>query len=287
MFAGFNLRKKREFRIILIVIFPYLPPMSDLTKYMQNNNRIFVLIFSVLVALLLIYLSLYISFLIYLVPVGVFIVMHYLKMWRLVPRILGATVVFFVAVVLASVIFGYALFDSSGVTGQSLANGSNVIASVEPFNHEASTYNFTFSISGNQTLYTYYMNIKGISNGYYANISQAQLSTSHNATGALMISYVATNITPTGVYEYYLYFDNGTSVISNVGPVFSAGAIIELYLLDLTPGFMITFELIFVVGAFIARSISNSASMRKRYLNPPPPPQPDQVSEPDNQDLPK
>ena len=261
--------------------------MSDLTKYMQNNNRIFVLIFSVLVALLLIYLSLYISFLIYLVPVGVFIVMHYLKMWRLVPRILGATVVFFVAVVLASVIFGYALFDSSGVSGQSLANGSNVIASVEPFNHEASTYNFSFSVSGNQTLYTYYMNIKGVSNGYFANISQAQLSTSHNATGALLISYVANNITPTGVYEYYLYFDNGTSVISNVGPVFSVGAIIELYLLDLTPGFMITFELIFVVGAFIARSISNSASMRKRYLNPPPPPQPDQVSEPDNQDLPK
>jgi hypothetical protein len=235
----------------------------------------------------LIYLSLFISFLIYLVPVGVFIVMHYLKMWRLVPRILGATVIFFVAVVLASVIFGYALFDSSGVTGQPLANGSSVIASVEPFNHESSTYNFTFSISGNQTLYTYYMNIRGISNGYYANISQAQLSTAHNATGSLVISYVANNITPTGVYEYYFYFDNGTSVISNVGPVFSVGAIIELYLLDLTPGFMITFELIFIVGAFIARSISNSASMRKRYLNPPTPPQPDQVSEPENQDMPK
>ena len=56
--------------------------------------------------------------------------------------------------------------------------------------------------------------------------------TSHNATGALLISYVATNITPTGVYEYYFYFDNGPSVISNVGPVFSVGAIIELYPLD-------------------------------------------------------
>ena len=264
--------------------------MSDLTKYMQNNNRIFVLIFSVLVALLLIYLSLYIPVLIYFVPVGVFIVMHYLKMWRLVPRILGATAVFFVAVVLTSVIFGYVLFDSSGVVDQSLPNGSNVIASVEPFNHEASTYNFTFSISGNQTLYTYYVNIRGVFNGYYANISQAQLSTSHNATGALMISYVATNITPTGLYEYCLYFDNGTSVIGNNGPVFSVGASIEFLLLKLTPGVMITFELIFVVGAFIARSISNSASMRKRYLNPPPPPsppQPDQVLEGDDQDTPK
>ena len=290
MFTGFSFREKRGFRIILIVIFPYLPSMSDLTKYMQNNNRIFVLIFSVLVALLLIYLSLYIPVLIYFVPVGVFIVMHYLKMWRLVPRILGATAVFFVAVVLTSVIFGYVLFDSSGVVDQSLPNGSNVIASVEPFNHEASTYNFTFSISGNQTLYTYYVNIRGVFNGYYANISQAQLSTSHNATGALMISYVATNSTPTGLYEYCLYFDNGTSVIGNNGPVFSVGASIEFLLLKLTPGVMITFELIFVVGAFIARSISNSASMRKRYLNPPPPPsppQPDQVLEGDDQDTPK
>lgn len=263
--------------------------MSDLTKFMQNNNRIFVLIFSVLVAVLLIYLSLFIGFLVYLVPVGVFIVMHYLKMWKLVPRILGATVVFFVVVVLASVIFGYALYDSSGVSGQSLSNGATVIASVEPFSHEASEYNFTFSITGNQTLYTYYVTVVGISNGYKANISEAQLLTSHNATGALDISYISTNLTPTGVYEYYFFFDNGTSEISNVGPVFSVGAIIELYLLDLTPGFMITFELIFVVGAFIARSISNSAAMRKRYLNPPPPspPQPDQVLEGDNPDTPK
>ncbi len=258
--------------------------MSDLAKFLQSNNRIFVLIFSTLIALALIYLSLYISILIYFVPVEVFIVMHYLKMWRLIPRILGATVVFFIAVVLASVIFGYALYDSSGVSAQSLSNGSTVTASVEPFNHAATSYNFTFSIAGNQTLYSYYMIIHGVSNGYTANISESHLSKGYNSTGALVISYVATNITNTGVYEYYFYFDNGTSVISSVGPLFSVGAIIELYLLDLTPGFMITFELIFVVGAFIARSISNSASMRKRYLNPPTPPQPDMSAETESQD---
>ena len=293
MFLGYSFGEKRGFRIILIVIFPYLPPMSDLTKYMQNNNRIFVLIFSVLVALLLIYLSIFIPLLIYLVPVGVFIVMHYLKMWRLVPRILGATVAFFLVVILVSLIYGPVVFHGSGVQTQTLPSGAIITASVEPYNHEGSTYNFSFSFEGNQTVYSYFMVIKGVFNGYYANISEGRLSTWHNATGALVISYVLSNIsTSGGVYLYKLCFDpnsHGYASVQNEGPVFSVGASIEYLLLTLTPGIMITYELIFVVGAFIARSISNSAAMRKRYLNPPPPspPQPDQVLEGDNPDTPK
>ncbi len=248
--------------------------MASSDNIFQQHSTISALVFSILLALLFIYLSLFISFIIYFIPVEVFFVMHYLKVWRFKQRILGATIVFFVAVIFAAGLYAQTLYTSNGVEAQKLSNGSYVIASVDPFNHTSSSYNFSFSISGNESIHNYYLLIRGLNTNYLANISESQIGTANNSTGALILYYHDITLVPSGIYEYYLYFDNGTSVVSSVGPIFSTTPLFELYIYDLAPPFMLTFELIFIVGLFIARSISNSARLRNNQLRPrTPPPQ--------------
>ena len=246
--------------------------MNPILAALQRQSRISVILVSIILGALLVYLSLFESILIYLVPVEVFFVMHYLKFYRFKPRILGGTVIFFIIVIIAAGIYAQALYTSTGVESQSLANGSNITASVTPFNHQSTSYNFTFAIAGNQSIGSYYMQVKGIDNHYFVNVSEQHILRGYNSSHDLILSYIDNNITPSGIYEYYLYFANGTTPVSSIGPLFSSVPVFELYLLDLTPSFMLIFELIFVVGLLIARSISNSAKMRNMPPKVPPPP---------------
>ncbi len=248
--------------------------MNPIVAALQKQARISVIVVSILIGTLLVYLSLFESILIYLVPVEVFFVMHYLKFYRFKPRIIGATVIFFVIVIAAAGIYAQALYTSNGVESQSLANGSNITASVTPFNHQATSYNFSFAIAGNQSIGSYFILVKGINNHYFVNVSENNILKGYNSNHDLILYYHDDNITPSGIYEYYLYFANGTTPVSSIGPLFSSTPVFELYLLDLTPSFMLIFELIFVVGLLIARSISNSAKMRN--IPPKVPPAPDQ-----------
>ena len=131
--------------------------MNPIVAALQRQARISVLVISILIGALLVYLSLFESILIYLVPVEVFFVMHYLKFYRFKPRILGATVIFFVVLIVAAGIYTPAFYSSYKVVTRPLANGSNITASVTPFDQVSTSYNFSFAIAGNQSIGSYFI----------------------------------------------------------------------------------------------------------------------------------
>ena len=249
--------------------------MNSIVELLRRQNRLSVILISILIGVLLVYLSLFEEFLYILVPVEVFFVMHYLKFYRFKPRILGATVIFYVIVIVAAGIYGTVLSEG-GVHSESFANGSNIASSVT-FNQVSDGYNFSFTIAGNQSIGSYFLIIKGISNSYSVNVSESDISVGYNTNHDLVLSYLDDNITPSGAYVYCLDFGNlskPSPVGPWFGPVFSFAVIFELFLIRLTISFFVLYEIIFIVGLLIARSISNSARMRN--IPPKVPPVPDQ-----------
>lgn len=247
---------------------------NAILELLQRYNRISVILISILASLFLIYLSLYIYYAIYFVPVAAFFVMHYLKFYRFLPRLVASMLISFVAVLLMSGIYASIIQSSSGVSTAELTNGTIVTASVTPFNHEASDYNFSFVLSGNTSLDGYYVLVQGIGNTYSANYS-SQISSINDSNGNVTLYVHDSNLPATGAYEYSLFLSNGTRLASNTGPVFSAYALFPPLLASLGPSFWILFELIFVIGVFVARSFSHSMS----YRNPPQVPPGEEFSE--------
>ena len=254
--------------------------MNSIIELLRRQNRISVIVVSILIGTLLLYLSIFETFLYIFIPVEVFFVMHYLKFYRFKPRLLGATVIFYILVIIASGIYGPVLYSSSGVEYHAFNNGSNITAAVTPFNNVSNEYNFSFTIAGNQSIGSYYIVIVGIFNSYHRlNVSEQNITVGYNPSHDLVLSYQVNNLTTSGLYEYCLYFGKNFSKPASVnsvgpvfGPVFSAAAAFEFLILNLSIPWMLVFELIFVVGLLIARSISNSARMRNMPPKVPPPP---------------
>ena len=237
---------------------------SPILELLRRYNRISVILISMLTSLAIIYVSLYISIFIYTLPVAAFVVMHYLKFYKFVPRLAASLLITFIAIIMASGVYAETLYTSNGVEAQSLANGTNITATVTPFNHPATDYNFSFSLTGNKSIGNYYIVVQGLSNNYLANYSGRTMS-ENDSSGALILYVHDSNLSASGAYEFSLYFANNTARVTSIGPTFSAFSLFGPFLLSVGPSYFITFELIFVIGLFIARSFSNSA----RYRNPP------------------
>ena len=72
-------------------------PLSELSEFIVKNNRVTAPIISIIASVILIYASLFISeILLFMIPVAVFIVMHYTKMYRIKTRILGSLMIFII-----------------------------------------------------------------------------------------------------------------------------------------------------------------------------------------------
>lgn len=248
---------------------------NNILELLQRYNRITVILISILTSLAIVYLSLFISYAIYFVPVAAFFVMHYLKFYRFLPRLLASLLISFVAILLMSGVYAQQIYSSSGVETGATGTGTNITASVTPYNHAASDYNFSFVLSGNTSLGEgYYIVVQGMENNYLANYSSEIISI-NDSNGNRTLYVHDTNLPSSGVYQYSLHLANGTRLANSIGPVFSVYALFVPLLLGLGPSFMITFELVFVIGLFVARSFSNSM----RYRNPPKTPSAEGVPE--------
>ncbi len=240
---------------------------NGILDLLQRYNRISVILISILITVPLVYLSLYISMVTYLIPVAAFFVMHYLKLYKFIPRLLASMLIAFVAVLLMTGFYANSVYNSGGVETGSSVIGTNITASVTPFHEVAGDYNFSFNLSGNTSIGEgYYIVVQGLDNNYFANYTSEIISV--NTSSGNRILYVHdTNLTTSGAYEYSLLNSTGVRLDYAIGPAFSMYALFVPMLLSLGPTYWITFELIFVIGLFVARSISNS--MRVRNLQPP------------------
>jgi hypothetical protein len=235
-------------------------PLSELSEFIVKNNRVTAPIISIIASVILIYASLFISsILFFMVPVAVFIVMHYTKMYRIKTRILGSLMIFIIVAILAA-----AIFSDYGYSHQqppsSTSSFGTITTYVTPFSGVNRDYNFTMVVNASSPL-----NIGefdptiNITNGVtHLVIHQSQINHINKSTRDYVFYYNSDNLSA-GIYAYNFSLNSSLYISNVLGPI---NTYETTYFEDSILGYVISdliiFELIFLIGVFLARSISNS-----------------------------
>lgn len=245
--------------------------MSDLSKTLIAYNRVSAPAIAAIVGIVIVYMSIYIPDLIFAVPVETFFVFYWLKIFGIKKRVLASLIVFLAVAIAASAMFADLVYTADGVAPPvDVQNGAVVNTSISPYLGQSSNYNVSFYISGNTTMGKYWMNVNSSTNAKFGiHVPSTEFNSVDYSNGTILIYTHITNITAPGFYYYTLFLDNGTYYVNNIGPVIASyTSLFALELLSYVPGYLIIFELIFIVGIFLARSISHSAQFSRSRTPP-------------------
>lgn len=190
-------------------------------------------------------------------PVIVFLTMHYLDMYQLKKRLLFGIVTLLIIALIACFAYSYVYYDNSGVYSTTLHGGYNVTASVSPFSGTSDYYNYSFVVSNNTAMTDYGLVIRSFSSSTPVyNLTMGELH--HTVTKNGLLIYYPNVTLPSGIYYYTFYINANNNSLTYLGPVTSVtylyGPVISQFLLS----YSLLFNLIFVAGVFVARSISHS-----------------------------
>ena len=123
-------------------------PLSELSEFIVKNNRVTAPIISIIASVILIYASLFISeILLFMIPVAVFIAMHYTKMYRIKTRILGSLMIFIIVAILAAAIFSDNVYSYQQLPISSTSSFGTITTYVAPFSGVNRDYNFTMVVN--------------------------------------------------------------------------------------------------------------------------------------------
>lgn len=245
--------------------------MNASGNILLKYNRVLAPVVSVILGVLTLYVALFIPDLEFLVPVEVFFVFHFFRIYRIKTRIIASLLVFLVIAIIAAAMYTQITYTYSGsAPPDHLGDGTVVSTAIIPYHGPVAAYNFTFFVTGNTTLTDYWLNVTSdTGSGGVIHIPESGINIIHNANGTLNLYVVLTNITSPGLYSYALYLSNSTYDVPNLGPIIASWSNLYSYeLISYIPGFMVIFELIFLVGVFIGRSFARRAPPVNR--GPPP-----------------
>lgn len=245
-------------------------------------------VISILIAVLVIYLSFYISeIIVFVVPIETFFVFHYLKVYKWTTRLAAGVVIFIVAALAFSAFYSYDVYQSSPTYSETVTPYNlTYVSNVTPFSHTGpgQTFHFVISVTDQNGSYapnysTSVVNVLGASN-FDQVLNSSQLSITTTANHSALVQFNLSNL-KAGVYDYnYSVVMNGQRVYMFSGNYFSGPintGVPELFV-KVIPTYVISylvyFELIFAVGVFIGRSIGNSRRNIPQGRNPPPGNQP-------------
>ncbi len=247
--------------------------MSTITDLLVRNNRVTAPVIAVIAGVLIVYLSIYVPFLLFAVPVVTFFIFFWLKIYKIKIRFLASLVVFLAVAIIAAGIFAGLVNSNNGRTGYiDLTNGSVIQTSITPYHGPSNDFNYSFVVSGNKSISPYWLNVSSSTSTSFAiHIPQSGFTEKTLPNGSLLLYVHLSNVTDQGVYYYRLFIGNSTTYVANIGPIMvSFTSLWAIEMISYVPGYMILFELMFLVGIFLARSISNS--MRYSRRRPPAPP---------------
>ncbi len=250
--------------------------MKKISDILLEHRMLFAPLISIVLSALIVAASLYSSvpYLYMAVPVVTFFIFYSLHIHKIKPRILGSLVVFIVTAIIAAAIFSGILYSASGQSQvQYLENGSAISTSVTPYRGPSASYNFSFSITGNTSFTSYSMVVRDLTDSSVKQIfiPQNRFNSSMSSNGTLNLYIHLNNITKKGIYGYYLFLNNNTTLYaSNLGPLITSYEnVFSAEILDFVQGYLIVFELIFLVGIFLGRSLSHSLLYGRRIKPPP------------------
>lgn len=245
--------------------------MSGLSELMIKYNRVTAPIVAAVAGVIIVYFSFYIPDLIFAIPVETFLVFFWLKIFGIKKRLLASLIVFLAVGIVASAIFADAVYSASGTAPTvQLGNGSFVSTTVSPYRGQSNDYNISYFITGNTTIGPYWVTLNSSTTTNVNMRLPASVFTAVTySNGTLLYTHIK-NISEPGVYYYTLFLVNGTYYVNNIGPVIASyTSLFALEMISYVPGYLILFELIFIVGIFLARSLSHSIQY-SRSRQPPP-----------------
>lgn len=241
---------------------------------MIQNNRISAPLLALALSILVTFASIYIiGELMFLVPVVTFFAFHYTKLYKIKIRLLGGTIVFLIVAILSTGILTHTLYNSQPTYHAVFNDGTTANTSVSPYSGSSSQYTYTMLIVPNGTFD--YNSLELNINDPSGNVAAIKYSnmTHQNFTGnnTELLTYTFSGITSSGIYTYNLTAQkNGTiSTVAISGPLNTSelnvfSQLVTTYLIyD-----MFLYEIIFIVGIFIGRSIGNSRRYREQSRSP-------------------
>ena len=250
--------------------------MSTYKNWMIQNNRIAAPLLALVLSLLVTLGSIYIiGELMFLVPVVTFFAFHYTRLYRIKLRLLGGTIVFLVVAIVSTGLLTHVIYNSQPTYHAVFTDGSTANTSVSPYSGSSSQYTYSILIVPNGT-FDYNSLVLNIRDSGGAAVASIHYKDMQNQTFAgnntELLTYTYSGITNPGIYTYNLtVLKNGnlSSTVPISGPlntselnVFSQ-LVVTYVVYD-----MFLYEIIFIAGIFIGRSIGNSRRYRQQSRPP-------------------
>ncbi len=233
-------------------------------SFLIKHNRIFIPVISIIPAVLIFYLSVYIPellLLIFAIPVIIFLLMHFLNIYKFKPRLYGGLVILLIVLLIASGFYTNSLYSSGG-TSHTTVDGAYMETSISPFTEYSGKYNITAL-----TNYT----------GSLKNASIAIVSLTHSQVEHYNSSYAIKKNGYSGFYLniklqpgiYRVYFNITTNTGKNIsmesiGPLnVSEFTMYEYYIFATAFKYIISIGILYIAGISIAYFMQRGALNNK------------------------
>ncbi|WMT51469.1 MAG: hypothetical protein RE471_00975 [Ferroplasma sp.] len=223
-------------------------------EFLTRHNRLFIPLIAILYALMVFSVSIYYAYLfllIFTIPVVMFLLMHFLGMYKFKPRLFGGIVILLVVLIIAGGMYSTYFYDLNGKESKDI-NGTSLNIDISPFSGVDKNYNFTVTTNYTGSLNGSYLYI--YSGGTYSqNITYSKLN--HTEKNGITTIYYDTKL-PSGLYDTN-YTIAGNITITTAGPV-NVGRLTfyEFYVFALADEYIASIGVLYVIGIALAYFMS-------------------------------
>lgn len=238
-----------------------LSTIMNARKFLRRYNRIFIPVGGILFSVLVFYLSLInpaLLLLIFLIPVVIFLLMHYLNMYRFKPRFFGGIAILLVTLIIVSGIYSNALYTSNGIDKENIDN-TLIETVITPYSGIHNNYNITVITNYTGILNQSYLRIT--SSTYNKTIEYNDLHPERKNNETYMF-YNAKNL-PSGLYILN-YTVNKNITMEVEGPIkVSEFTLFEYYVYAVALKYMLSIAILYLAGISIAYFFNKNKSIKK------------------------
>lgn len=237
-----------------------LSSIMDVKKFLRKYNRIFIPVFGILFTVFVFFLALINSvflLLIFVIPVVIFLLMHYLNMYKFKPRFFGGIAILLIALIIVSGMYSNSVYTSSGIEKENIDN-KLIETIITPYSGIHDKYNITV-VTNITDLNSSYLKI--FSSTYNKTIDYNDLphKTINNKT---YIYYNANNLSP-GLYDVN-FTVNKTITMESLGPIaVSSLTFYEYYVYAITIKYMSYIGILYIIGIVIAHFFNKNKVIKK------------------------
>ena len=223
-------------------------------KFLTAHNIIFIPLISILYAVMMFTLTLivpipylFLFVIILSIPIVMFLLMHFLGMYKFKPRLFGGLVILIVVLMIMAGVYSTYLYDSNGITTRDI-DGTSLQTSITPFSGVDKNYNITVTTNYTHSLNNSYLYI--YSSGIYNKTVNYSLL-NHTKKDGITTMYYDTKL-PAGLYDVN-YTINKNLTISTAGPVnVPRTTFYEFYVFALADEYIASIGVIYIAGIVAA-----------------------------------